>query len=186
MKSIKRGLVVAAVSAMTLMPTTAMGAPVKSTPTPSYIKDYLHAYHKVVSKLGVESAGRNIQLDGYRQNNGNVRIATRPELEASTGRLSALVAPTSIPTVTTSQAVTTAPVASSTAYSSGVGNSTVQCESGGNYAINTGNGYYGGYQFDSGTWDAYGDSAYGEASDAPPAVQDAAAASVPYDAWPNC
>ncbi len=30
------------------------------------------------------------------------------------------------------------------------------------------------------------DPAYGEASEAPPAVQDAAAASVPYDAWPNC
>ena len=59
------------------------------------------------------------------------------------------------------------------------------CESGGDYSANTGNGYYGGYQFDSGTWDAYGDPSYGEASEAPPAVQDAAAASAPYDAWPN-
>jgi hypothetical protein len=32
------------------------------------------------------------------------------------------------------------------------------CESGGNYAINTGNGYYGAYQFDAGTWHAYGGS----------------------------
>jgi hypothetical protein len=64
--------------------------------------------------------------------------------------------------------------------------SVVQCESGGDYAADTGNGYYGGYQFDSSTWDAYGDPAYGEANEAPPAVQDAAAASVPYDAWPNC
>jgi hypothetical protein len=60
------------------------------------------------------------------------------------------------------------------------------CESGGDYSIDTGNGYYGGYQFDSQTWDAYGDPAYGEANEAPPTVQDAAAASVPYDAWPNC
>jgi Transglycosylase-like domain len=30
------------------------------------------------------------------------------------------------------------------------------CESGGNYAINTGNGYYGAYQFDARTWHAYG------------------------------
>jgi hypothetical protein len=64
--------------------------------------------------------------------------------------------------------------------------STVQCESGGDYSIDTGNGYYGAYQFDSSTWDAYGDPAYGEASEAPPAAQDAAAAAVPYDAWPNC
>lgn len=31
-----------------------------------------------------------------------------------------------------------------------------QCESGGNWAINTGNGYYGGLQFDMGTWKANG------------------------------
>ena len=30
------------------------------------------------------------------------------------------------------------------------------CESGNNYAINTGNGYYGAYQFNAGTWRAYG------------------------------
>lgn len=30
------------------------------------------------------------------------------------------------------------------------------CESGGNWAINTGNGYYGGLQFNLGTWQAYG------------------------------
>jgi hypothetical protein len=35
---------------------------------------------------------------------------------------------------------------------SGVAN----CESGGNWAINTGNGYYGGLQFNMGTWQAYG------------------------------
>ncbi len=31
-----------------------------------------------------------------------------------------------------------------------------QCESGGNWSINTGNGYYGGLQFDSGSWLANG------------------------------
>nr|WP_256127929.1 resuscitation-promoting factor [Arthrobacter sp. SDTb3-6] len=35
-----------------------------------------------------------------------------------------------------------------------------QCESGGNWAINTGNGYYGGLQFDSGTWLSNGGGAY--------------------------
>lgn len=30
--------------------------------------------------------------------------------------------------------------------------SVVVCESGGNYKINTGNGYYGAWQFDYGTW----------------------------------
>ena len=32
------------------------------------------------------------------------------------------------------------------------------CESGGNWAANTGNGYYGGLQFTLGTWAAYGGS----------------------------
>ena len=33
-----------------------------------------------------------------------------------------------------------------------------QCESGGNWNTNTGNGYYGGLQFSAGTWRAYGGS----------------------------
>jgi hypothetical protein len=31
-----------------------------------------------------------------------------------------------------------------------------ECESGGDWHANTGNGYYGGLQFDDGTWDAFG------------------------------
>ena len=34
------------------------------------------------------------------------------------------------------------------------------CESGGNWSINTGNGYYGGLQFNRGTWLAYGGAKY--------------------------
>ncbi len=35
-----------------------------------------------------------------------------------------------------------------------------KCESGGNWAINTGNSYYGGLQFNLGTWQDYGGAAY--------------------------
>ncbi|KNX38188.1 transglycosylase [Luteipulveratus halotolerans] len=35
-----------------------------------------------------------------------------------------------------------------------------ECESGGNWSINTGNGYYGGLQFSYSTWKAYGGQAY--------------------------
>ena len=35
-----------------------------------------------------------------------------------------------------------------------------QCESGGRWHINTGNGYYGGLQFSSGTWRAFGGGRY--------------------------
>ncbi len=48
-----------------------------------------------------------------------------------------------------------------------------QCESGGNYATNTGNGYYGAYQFDAGTWRSVGGAQYAPyASQAPKVAQD--------------
>lgn len=68
------------------------------------------------------------------------------------------------------------------------------CESGGNYATNTGNGYYGAYQFALGTWrstlDRMGVSFGGLPSEAPPSLQDAAARSLQSRAgwapWPSC
>jgi LysM repeat protein len=62
-----------------------------------------------------------------------------------------------------------------------------QRESGGNYATNTGNGYYGAYQFSIGTWAGVGGS--GLPSDASPAEQDMRAQML-YDRrgcspWPN-
>jgi hypothetical protein len=63
-----------------------------------------------------------------------------------------------------------------------------QCESGGNYSTNTGNGYYGAYQFSQSTWNGLGYS--GVPSDASPATQDAAAAqlaaSAGFGQWPVC
>jgi hypothetical protein len=63
-----------------------------------------------------------------------------------------------------------------------------QCESSGNYQVDTGNGYYGAYQFDLQTWASLGYS--GLPSDAPPAVQDQAAerlqAQRGWEPWPTC
>ncbi|MER7753620.1 transglycosylase family protein [Kitasatospora sp. NPDC097643] len=66
-----------------------------------------------------------------------------------------------------------------------------QCESGGNWAINTGNGFYGGLQFTSSTWAAYGGTAYAsQANLATKAQQIAVAekvlASQGPGAWPVC
>jgi uncharacterized protein YabE (DUF348 family) len=47
-----------------------------------------------------------------------------------------------------------------------------ECESGGNYQDDTGNGYYGAYQFSEGTWERLGYS--GLPSNAPPSTQDQA------------
>jgi hypothetical protein len=43
---------------------------------------------------------------------------------------------------------------------SGVWDSLAKCEAGGNWATNSGNGYYGGLQFDRQTWVAYGGDDY--------------------------
>jgi len=62
------------------------------------------------------------------------------------------------------------------------------CESGGDYSINTGNGFYGAYQFDLGTWASVGGS--GLPSDAPPREQDERAARLYQERgpspWPVC
>jgi resuscitation-promoting factor RpfE len=39
------------------------------------------------------------------------------------------------------------------------------CESGGNWAINTGNGYYGGLQFSRATWQAFGGHRFARTAD---------------------
>lgn len=62
------------------------------------------------------------------------------------------------------------------------------CESGGNWATNTGNGYYGGLQFSLATWRGYGGS--GNPADAGKATQIAVAEKVlagqGWGAWPVC
>ncbi|MFZ2624058.1 MAG: transglycosylase family protein [Propionibacterium sp.] len=63
-----------------------------------------------------------------------------------------------------------------------------QCESGGNWSINTGNGYSGGLQFTDSTWAAYGGT--GSAANASRseqiAVAEKALASQGIGAWPVC
>ncbi|MFE7778012.1 transglycosylase family protein [Streptomyces sp. NPDC057445] len=66
-----------------------------------------------------------------------------------------------------------------------------QCESGGNWSINTGNGFYGGLQFSASTWAAYGGTAYaGSADQATKAQQIQVAEKVlagqGKGAWPHC
>jgi hypothetical protein len=62
------------------------------------------------------------------------------------------------------------------------------CESGGNYRINTGNGFYGAYQFDRRTWQGLGYG--GLPHQAAPATQDAAVrklyAQRGWSPWPSC
>lgn len=64
-----------------------------------------------------------------------------------------------------------------------------QCESGGNWAINTGNGYYGGLQFSLSTWQAYGGPGYPHTASRETQIAIATKvrdASGGYGAWPGC
>ncbi|MFF8385160.1 transglycosylase family protein [Streptomyces kanasensis] len=66
-----------------------------------------------------------------------------------------------------------------------------QCESGGDWSINTGNGYYGGLQFSASTWAAYGGTAYAQTADKASksqqiAVAEKVLAGQGKGAWPSC
>ncbi len=81
------------------------------------------------------------------------------------------------------------PVAPATAAASGgVWSELRHCESGGNYSDDTGNGFYGAYQFSLATWHGLGFG--GLPSSAAPAVQDRAAQELQarsgWGQWPGC
>ncbi|WP_067500142.1 transglycosylase family protein [Actinoplanes sp. TFC3] len=66
-----------------------------------------------------------------------------------------------------------------------------QCESGGNWAINTGNGFYGGLQFTRSTWAAYGGTKYASTANKASRSQQIRIAEKVLDgqgigAWPVC
>lgn len=66
-----------------------------------------------------------------------------------------------------------------------------QCESGGNWSINTGNGYSGGLQFAPSTWKAYGGTTYAPAAHQASRAQQIAVAErvlagQGWGAWPVC
>lgn len=66
-----------------------------------------------------------------------------------------------------------------------------QCEAGGNWGINTGNGYHGGLQFSPSTWAAYGGTefapyAYQATREQQIAVAERTLAGQGWGAWPAC
>jgi len=73
-------------------------------------------------------------------------------------------------------------------WSSGVNwDAIAACESGNNWSTNTGNGYYGGLQFDAGTWAEAGGLRYADRADHATREQQIAAASqLPLSRWPVC
>jgi hypothetical protein len=87
------------------------------------------------------------------------------------------------PTTTTAPPPPPAPV-----RTSGVNwDAIAQCESGGNWSINTGNGYYGGLQFSHSTWIAYGGGRYADNAHLTSRENQIAIASgMSLSHWPHC
>ncbi|RYG77604.1 resuscitation-promoting factor [Yimella sp. RIT 621] len=65
----------------------------------------------------------------------------------------------------TTQAPATPKATGGNTSNAGMWDRIAQCESGGNWSINTGNGYYGGLQFAQGTWAAMGGTAFAPRAD---------------------
>jgi Transglycosylase-like domain len=173
-------------------PVAAQGSPTSVVPErqPAYEKHYRELRKQVVKHVGLNAAGRDIVSDGFRDKNGDVHQATKAEVVASSDRMEASLNPPAPASSTDTATSTSTATTASTGYAGGgaASSATAQCESGGSYTAVNPAGYYGAYQFDQSTWDAYAPSGYQgvNPASAPPAVQDEAAANVPYDAWPNC
>jgi resuscitation-promoting factor RpfA len=78
-----------------------------------------------------------------------------------------------------------------TAATDGEWDQVASCESGGNWAINTGNGYQGGLQFNQGTWAAHGGGQYAPSAqlatrDQQIAIAERVLATQGRGAWPVC
>ena len=107
----------------------------------------------------------------------------RPAAIAATFSLAAFLAVTDLPGPGESSAHTRPPATSSADLAA-----LRDCESGGDYSANSGNGYYGAYQFSASTWQSLGYR--GVASNAAPEVQDEAAlrlaSTAGWGQWPAC
>ena len=98
--------------------------------------------------------------------------------------------------VTTPVIVSAAPAAATKSYpsvaaSGDVWDQLARCESSGNWAINTGNSFYGGLQFTAGTWTNHGGGLYAPRADLASREQQIdiaqrVLASQGWGAWPAC
>ena len=111
-----------------------------------------------------------------------------PPVAPPTTAAPALAASATPSTTSTTRPRPRPPAVSLSATAGGVWAALRQCESGGNYQENTGNGFYGAYQFTASTWTGLGYP--GRPDQEPPAMQDQAAqrlqARSGWGQWPAC
>ena len=144
------------------------------------------------SKAAVVAAQARPPVQGLPVNGGLVAVVqatvSSPPVPAPPAKVpSATVPSTTLPVVTAAPA----PAPAAQGADGGAGGVWLQlreCESSDNYQANTGNGYFGAYQFSQQTWTDLGFP--GRPDQAPPAMQDAAAQQLQAESgwgqWPAC
>jgi hypothetical protein len=161
---------------------------------------YSALYHAVKKRHGSRAPGRNIRKLGIRfdvNKDGKpgpwqTRPAKPSEIRASIRQLRVLLRPARSLLVRRAVPPGHPPAGVLSSIQRAPAGGTLaairQCESGGNYGTNTGNGFYGAYQFDLQTWRSVGGS--GLPSNASPAEQDMRASMLHSQRgaapWPVC
>lgn len=176
MRTIITGLLLAAV--------VALGAPTAEA-RPSLKTTYSSLYYAVKHKHGADAPGRNIRRWGVKTRRGS-RDATARELASSVRTLRSMLPRYNAMLTPGSPRQPPAGIASMRA--GGTLAAIRSCESGGNYTTDTGNSFYGAYQFTLSTWASVGGS--GNPAAASPAEQDRRAAMLYQregaSPWPVC
>lgn len=156
------------------------------------VRSAKHHRSIVVHRHGNRAAGRDIVEDGVIRRNQHASPARCKEVRRYRNQLIVLhTEPKLHPLIVRTASLPYTPPAGAMTPSVGAGGTLQairQCESGGNYATNTGNGFYGAYQFTQSTWESVGGS--GNPAAASPAEQDRRAAMLYAregpGPWPVC
>lgn len=156
------------------------------------VRSAKHHRHVVVHRHGVRAAGRDIVKQGVIRRNQHASPARCREVRRYRDQLIVLHSePNYHPLIVRTASKPYRPPAGAMTPSVAAGgtlNSIAQCESGGNPATNTGNGFYGKYQFTQSTWNSVGGS--GNPAAASEAEQDRRAAMLyareGAAPWPVC
>ena len=120
------------------------------------------------------------------------RVVVRDGVEVSRRPLRAGVSRAAVPRILRVGTGTDPQAAGAAGARAAVWDRLASCESGGNWHTNTGNGYYGGVQFDTRTWRANGGTAYAPTADQASREEQIAVATKVrdarggYGAWPAC
>jgi hypothetical protein len=179
-----RRIVIAAGLVALAMPASAQAA------SPHMCEQAKKVRASVIDKHGKRAPGRDICRFGVRRG-GKVHAPSNVQKARYLRALKRLDSPPPQPTLVRTAVPPRVPPAgtrSAGVRAGGTLSAIARCESGGNYATNTGNGFYGAYQFDLQTWQSVGGS--GNPAAASPAEQDRRAA-ILYSQrgsspWPVC